>query len=113
MKKDAKETVKETKTKKKTITEKELIKKEDKKVVVKKDDKKNKTKKKTNKKEKQNIFKRLWNFFGDVKKEMKKVHFPNKKEMIKYSLATLEFIVFFALFFYLIEIIFAFIRSLV
>ena len=40
-----------------------------------------------------------------VKSEFKKVRWPNKKEMIKYSIATIAFIIFFALFFYLIEVI--------
>ena len=78
-----------------------------------KDEKKKLTSKKQPKKEKKNIFKRLIGFLGDVKKEMKKVHWPSKKDMVKYSIATLCFIVFFSLFFYLIDIIFAFIKSLV
>ena len=43
--------------------------------------------------------KKLATFLNGVKKEMKKVRWPNKKEMITYSLATLSFIVVFALFF--------------
>lgn len=65
------------------------------------------------KKEKKNIFRRLLDFIRDVRKEMKKVHFPSKKDMVKYSVATLVFIVFFSLFFYIIDIIFAFVKSLV
>ena len=38
-------------------------------------------------------------FFVNVKKEMKKVRWPKKKEMIKFSLATLIVICFFMLFF--------------
>ena len=38
-------------------------------------------------------------FFVGVKQEMGKVRFPNKKEMVNYSLATITFVVVFALFF--------------
>ena len=37
--------------------------------------------------------------FSNVKKEMKKVKWPTKKDMIKYSIATLSIIAFFCLFF--------------
>ena len=40
-------------------------------------------------------------FFVNVKKEMKKVRWPKKKEMIKFSIATLIVICFFMLFFLL------------
>ena len=43
--------------------------------------------------------KRLARFFVSVKKEMKKVRWPKKKEMIKFSIATLIVICFFMLFF--------------
>lgn len=38
-------------------------------------------------------------FFVNVKKEMKKVRWPKKKEMIKFSIATIVIICFFMLFF--------------
>ena len=43
--------------------------------------------------------KKLARFFIGVKKEMAKVHWPNKQEMITYSVATISFIIFFAIFF--------------
>ncbi len=52
-------------------------------------------------------------FFTGVKKEMGKVRWPLKQEMIKYSLATLSFIVFFALFFVLGDLIVAGFKILV
>ncbi|MEG2311125.1 MAG: preprotein translocase subunit SecE [Bacilli bacterium] len=52
-------------------------------------------------------------FFTGVKKEMKKVRWPIKKEMIKYSIATLIFIIFFALFFTLGDLIIAGVKMLV
>ncbi len=43
--------------------------------------------------------KNIAKFFVGVKKEMGKVRWPNKKEMMTYSVATISFIVIFALFF--------------
>jgi len=52
-------------------------------------------------------------FLTGVKKEMKKVRWPLKNEMIKYSVATLSFIIFFALFFALADLIIAGFKMLV
>ena len=38
-------------------------------------------------------------FFVNVKKEMKKVRWPHKKEMVKFSVATVVIICFFMMFF--------------
>ena len=65
-----------------------------KKVDSKKDKKAKKDNKPTAKKE---------SWFKGVKSEFKKVRWPNKKEMVKYSIATISFIIFFALFFFAIE----------
>ncbi len=43
--------------------------------------------------------KSLARFFVSVKKEMKKVRWPGKKEMIKFSTATIAIICFFMVFF--------------
>ena len=43
-------------------------------------------------------------FFKSVRAEFRKVRWPNKKEMIKYSIATIVFVLFFGIFFYLIEV---------
>ena len=47
--------------------------------------------------------KSLARFFVNVKKEMKKVRWPKKKEMIKFSVATITVICFFMLFFTCID----------
>ena len=52
-------------------------------------------------------------FFSEVKKELNKVKWPNRKDMIKYSIATISFVIFFAGFFYLIDLSVALIKSLV
>ena len=46
------------------------------------------------------------------KSEFKKIKWPTKKDMIKYSIATIVFVIFFAIFFYLIELLMAFIKSI-
>ena len=62
--------------------------------------------------EKQGFFVRFRIFCNGVKSEFKKVHWTSKEDMIKYSIATIVFIVFCALFFYLIDILFALLQSL-
>ena len=57
--------------------------------------------------------KKLARFFISVKGELKKVRWPNKKEMITYSSATLAFILVFALFFSLTDFILANLKVLV
>ena len=52
-------------------------------------------------------------FLKDVKSEMKKVRFPNKKEMITYSVATISLVIFFALYFGLLDLIIAGIKTLI
>ena len=80
------------------------VKKEELQEEVKKEKKVNKTKKDNKKKD---------NLFVQIKKEMSKVHFPTRKDMVKYSIATIVFVLFFAGYFYLIEIVMAFIKSLI
>lgn len=91
--------VKETKNtkKKNTKTTKE----------VKKDTKK----KVTTKKKETSVKKEGW--FKSVIKEVSKVKWPSKKELAKYSLVTIVFVIFFALFFYAIELLMALLKSLV
>ena len=45
-------------------------------------------------------------FFNDVKKEMKRVRWPNKKELFKSSLATICCVAILALFYYGLDFIF-------
>ena len=50
-------------------------------------------------KKKRNLIVFLKDFFADVKKEGKKVVWTSKKNLIKYSVATLVFMIFICLFF--------------
>lgn len=56
--------------------------------------------------------KKIKNFFKDVKKEVSKVKWPTKKNMIKYTVTVVVFILFFALFFFATDLIIAFVKSL-
>ena len=64
------------------------------------------------KEEKKSLWVRFRIFCHGVKSEFDKVHWPDKEKMIKYSIATIVFIIFCSLFFYLINVIFALIQSL-
>ena len=50
-------------------------------------------------------------FFVNVKKEMKKVRWPKKKEMLEFSIATLVVICFFMLFFTASDLIISLVRK--
>ena len=52
-------------------------------------------------------------FFVGVRKEMKKVRWLNKKEMIKYSVAVLSIMIFFGVFFFLSDLIIGAVKVLV
>lgn len=78
---------------------------------VKKSENQKNTKKKTNEKKK-NVFERFLIFCNGVKNEFLKVHWTSKSDMIKYSIASICFIIFCSLFFYLIDILFALLQSL-
>lgn len=80
---------------------KKEVKEEKKKEIVKKEEGK-----------KQNLFVRFRIFCHGVKSEFEKVHWPSRKDMLKYSVATIFFIIFCSVFFYLIDVIFALIQSL-
>ena len=55
--------------------------------------------------------KKIKTFFKDVKKELNKVKWPSKKNMVKYSVVTVVFIIFFALFFTALDLIIAFVKT--
>ncbi|MGE5455720.1 MAG: preprotein translocase subunit SecE [Ignavibacteriales bacterium] len=57
--------------------------------------------------------KKILKFFIGVKKELAKVRWPSKKEMIKYSVATISFIIIFGLFYALTDFILAGIKTII
>lgn len=56
--------------------------------------------------------KKLIKFFVSVKKEMAKVKWPTKKELFSYSIATVSFILLFALFFMLTDTVLSLLKVL-
>ncbi|MEG2457665.1 MAG: preprotein translocase subunit SecE [Bacilli bacterium] len=55
--------------------------------------------------------KKLKEFASGVKKEALRVHWPKGKDLIKYSTVCIALILFFALFFYGLDALFAFLRG--
>ncbi len=78
----------------------------------KKTTKKVETKKIEKKEEKKSLWARFRIFINGVKSETTKVRWTSKSDMIKYSIATIVFIIFCSLFFYGIDTIFALVQSL-
>ena len=59
------------------------------------------------------LMKKIAKLFANVKKEMAKVKWPTKKDMLTYSIATISFIVFFMLFYTATDLIISGIKMLV
>lgn len=57
--------------------------------------------------------KKIAKFFVGVKGELKKVRWPNKKEMLKYSIATISIMIMFGLFYTIIDLASAGIKMLI
>lgn len=57
--------------------------------------------------------KKIARFLVGVKKEMKKVKWPNKKEMITYSIATISFVLIFGIFFTGLDLILSGIKTII
>ena len=86
------------------ITEEMDAKVEKEKKVKKNNQSKPKEKKEDNKK---SLWVRFRIFCHGVASEFRKVNWPTRYNMVKYSIATIAFVIFLAVFFYLIDIIFA------
>ncbi len=63
-------------------------------------------------KNKQSLLDKMRNFFSGVKTEAKRIKWPNKKDMVKYSIATIVFIIGCSLFFYVIDVIIALLHTI-
>lgn len=74
---------------------------------------KEKLKKEKSKSSKGNPLSGFKNFCGGVKQEVKRVHWTTGKDIVKYSVATFTFVIFFSLFFYLIDVLFALMHSII
>ena len=60
----------------------------------------------------ESIFKKISKYFKGVVKEGKKVRWTNGKDLVKYSIAAVIFVIFFGIYFYAIDWIALLIRSL-
>ena len=97
-----------------------IMKKNSEKKVVEKKSTSKKTKlyiaeKKTNKNKKEkkgNVFKNVAGYFKGVGKEIKRIRWTDKGSLLKYSICTLIFVLFFGLYFYAIDWLALLIRSL-
>ncbi len=56
--------------------------------------------------------KKLKQFFKGIKKEGKAVRWPDGKTLVRYSIITVVMLVFFGLFFFGLDAVFAFLRGL-
>ena len=68
---------------------------------------------KQSKKKKENIFSKIGKYFKGVAKEVKRIRWTDKKDLLKYSVATVIFVLFFGIYFYLIQLAMAFIKSII
>ncbi len=50
-------------------------------------------------------------YFKGVKKEISRIRWTSRKELIKYAMSTIAFMVFFGVFFYAIDLLVALLRS--
>ena len=64
------------------------------------------------KKKKENIFSKIAKYFKGVAKEVKRIRWTDKKDLLKYSVATVIFVLFFGIYFYAIDWITLLVRSL-
>lgn len=70
-----------------------------------------KAKTKSSKNSKKNIFEIVKKYFKGVFKETKMVKWTSKKDLVKYSIASIFFVIFFCIYFYVLDVIIAIIRS--
>lgn len=77
-----------------------------------KKEKKVTVKKEKDTKKKKGLFKGIKSYFKGVKKEIGRIRWTSGKDLVKYSIATIMFVLFFGVYFYLIDLVVALIRSL-
>mgnify|MGYP000566767815 FL=1 len=54
---------------------------------------------------------KIVDYFRGVKKEAARIKWTSKKDLLKYSVSTISFMIFFGVFFYLIDMLVALLRS--
>ena len=71
------------------------------------------TKNNQKKEKKQSLYVKFRIFCHGVKSEFSKIHWTSQKDLVTYSIATICFLIFFGLFFYVIDLLFALVQSLI
>ncbi len=82
------------------------------KVSLKKEVKKEETKNTSKKEKKSNVFKAIGRYFRGIGKEIKRIKWTSGKDLLRYSVAAVSFVIFFGLYFYGIDWIALLVRSL-
>lgn len=54
---------------------------------------------------------KIVDYFRGVKKEISRIKWTSKKDLLKFSISTVSFMIFFGVFFYLIDMLVALLRS--
>ena len=54
---------------------------------------------------------KIVDYFRGVKKEAARIKWTSKKDLLKYSVSTISFMIFFGVFFYLVDMLVALLRS--
>lgn len=57
--------------------------------------------------------KKVKGFFAGVKKEASRIHWPNRNELVKYSVICIVLIVFFGAYFFGLDALFAFLKGVI
>ena len=57
------------------------------------------------------FFRGIVDYFKGVKKEISRIKWTSKKDLLKYSVASIVFVMFFGVFFYVIDMLVALLRS--
>ena len=58
-----------------------------------------------------NVFHKIGKYFNGVRKEIGRVRWTTGKELVKYSLTTLTFMILLGVYFYAIDMLISFVRS--
>lgn len=67
---------------------------------------------KEKKKSNENIFKKICNYFKGVVKEVKRIRWTSGKDLMKYSIATVIFVLFLGIYFYAVDWVALLVRSM-
>ena len=54
---------------------------------------------------------KVGDYFSGVRKEVSRIKWTSKKDLLKFSISTISFMIFFGVFFYVIDLLVALLRS--